>query len=766
MHKNHLTLLLVIILMGVLFSCSTSSKPEKKENSSVLLCVKIGEKYGFINEKGKIIIEPQFDNANLIFRENMCFAILGEKKGFIDNEGNIIIELEDSVNWVYPFKDGLAVILFENDRYNLIDKNGEYIFNEPKCNVECYIDKDGEETYIYIKNKNDSHINNVKRNQLRNFNIFDAQGNMIGESYEDIGCFSEGLCNIKLNNKYGLIDKSGKIVIDTIFDMAAAFTPDGIAYVRKDTVEYFIDKSGNKLFAFDKILTGFTYNRAAVLEKEKKYLIDKFGHKIVEVDADTIYSFSIQDSLATIIKNNQASKIDTTGKIVLSTKYKYVGSFINGVALVSKNEKWGLIDKNGNEIIKPSFSHLGRLSFECLGLIPDLQAVCLVNEIDNSAEFSYYDLKGNLIGKDLLASRLSFSNETLTRENFIKYFDLRLSDLDPIEGIYYVTIESYYQNRTNPNIVGINDSKSVFYAIAKDPQYGDFKVALIGSNNQWWFNKFIKIGESNKYAIVPNYQTGKYSSEGKFTLEDPYKFDFRLELGHNDSYNFFVTYEFEKDYPPVAEYEKIQKAEWTGSGFAIADGYIATNYHVASGAKNIRIKGIGGNFKKSYKAVVVANDKDNDISILKIVDKDYEGMGTIPYKIVKTIIDVGENIIVLGYPKVETMGEEIKVTEGIISSSTGFQGNRSMYQISAAVQPGNSGGPMFDDKGTVIGIVCAKHADAENANYAVKISNLFSLINSSNLGIKVADNKVNEKKVSNIVKKVKNYVYLIECNSR
>lgn len=141
-------------------------------------------------------------------------------------------------------------------------------------------------------------------------------------------------------------------------------------------------------------------------------------------------------------------------------------------------------------------------------------------------------------------------------------------------------------------------------------------------------------------------------------------------------------------------------------------------------------------------------------------------MGSIPYKIGKMMVDVGENIFVLGYPKVDTMGEEIKVTEGIISSSSGFQGNSSMYQISAAVHTGNSGGPLFDDEGTVIGIVCAKHSDAENANYAVKISNLFSLINSSNLGIKVAENNVNEKKVSSIVKKVKNYVYLVECNSR
>ena len=89
-----------------------------------------------------------------------------------------------------------------------------------------------------------------------------------------------------------------------------------------------------------------------------------------------------------------------------------------------------------------------------------------------------------------------------------------------------------------------------------------------------------------------------------------------------------------------------------------------------------------------------------------------------------------------------------------------------MYQISAPVQSGNSGGPLFDNEGNVIGIICAKHADAENANYAVKVSYLFSLVNSSGIGIKLPDkNNVSSKSLSKKVKKVKPFVYLIECRS-
>ena len=75
-----------------------------------------------------------------------------------------------------------------------------------------------------------------------------------------------------------------------------------------------------------------------------------------------------------------------------------------------------------------------------------------------------------------------------------------------------------------------------------------------------------------------------------------------------------------------------------------------------------------------------------------------------------------------------TMGDEVKLTNGIISSKSGFQGDVTSYQITAPVQQGNSGGPLFDSKGNIIGIINAKHAGAENASYAIKASYLMNLI--------------------------------------
>lgn len=749
--------ILLIIFSLIVFSCSNEKFEEKKDSN--LLRIQIGDKFGFINEDGKIVIEPQFDDANLTFVNDKCFVVIGDRKGIINHSGEFIFELPDSVAYVYPYEEGFAKVKLKSGAYNIIDSLGSFIFNKAKYNIE--INNDNGNIYFVGEPYPDSLMVNKESNWI----IIDEAGAILYETNDSIGRFSENLCPIRVNNKWGYIDPNGKVVIDPQYDKALNFSIEKIARVKKDGLDYYIDVRGNTLFSCDKALTPLIFDRAIIERNGEKILADKKGNNICSINADKVYSFSEKDSLATIIKDGKASKINLQGEVILNTKYDNIEEFNNGLAFVKRNKKTGVIDLNGKEIINPTFDWVGRLSANEYGLSSNINVICLVKEENNQNIFYYFDLNGNLIGKDM-PSPEAYIPQNPQKEDFVKYFDSKLTELDPIEGIYYVTYNDYYQNRINPNIIGLNNSSSEFYALVKDDNKNEYWAYCTDGSNKHWVNKFIRIGESNNYAITKIDRDYKYSSEGKVTIEDPLKFEFRLERDHNDNYNFFVTYEFVKDYPPLSEYEKIQQVDWTGSGFAIADGYIATNYHVTSGAKNIRIRGVNGDFDKSYKAMVVASDKDHDLVIVRIVDKDFDGMKEIPYQIGKSSTDVGENIFILGYPQIDTMGEEIKLTEGVISALSGYKGNQSMFQISAAVQPGNSGGPLFNEEGNVIGVVCAKHADAENANYAVKVSYLFSLVNSSNLGIKLADNKVNENKISSIVKKVKSFVYLIECSSK
>lgn len=226
----------------------------------------------------------------------------------------------------------------------------------------------------------------------------------------------------------------------------------------------------------------------------------------------------------------------------------------------------------------------------------------------------------------------------------------------------------------------------------------------------------------------------------------------------------------------IKEYEEAQQKEaaeiamnqeWTGTGFALNKGYIVTNYHVVENAKGIMVQGVQGSFDTEYNAVVVAIDKYNDIAIIKIEDNQFNGFGNIPYSVDMQMAEVGDDVFVLGYPLTQTMGDEIKLTNGIISSRTGFQGDVSLYQMTAPVQPGNSGGPMFNSKGNVVGIVCAQHTGTDNVGYAIKTSYLRNLAESSSLtSIFPKNNKVSTLPLSGKVKSLKKFVYLIKCSNK
>ena len=755
--KNNYFSAFIFLLVGFTFISCRNIKTN--DDASSLYRILVGNKYGFINSKGKIVIDPQYDAAFWSFTDGICYVNLGDKKYLIDKNGTRVKELPDSIITVLNFVDKLALIRSYNESgadginifvqsEGIMNTNAELIL--PAIYYDVSVNIDGNDTFIRVRKHNQKYF------------MTDANGNMLGTECDSILTgFSQGLCAIKLNGKWGYMDKTGKIVIEPIYDFARVFTQDGISRVRKGNENMFIDKTGKCITSVDKTLSGMVHNRALVVLDGEKCLIDRNGCKICNIDCDKIYSFE-DDFMATIISNGKAQKIDTMGNVVLKTDYGYIGTFNENIALAEHKDRWGLIDINGNEVVK--LEHSGFYSND------NNDNIYIFYDYNKSSQLvlSYYDKNGTLLWKDIPSRSVSKPQFYPTREEFVEYFDANISILDPIEGIYYVTYKDYYQDRNNYSNIGLNRSNSTFYAIVREePNQNDFGAYLIDGSNKCWVNKFVKLGDSNNYAIIKTDDDVNYSSEGKVKLEDPYEFDFRLETGKNDWYNFFVTYEFIRDYPSVSDLEQYQTPEWTGTGFAIADGYIATNYHVTNGAKTIRIKGIKGEMNKSYKGVVIASDKQYDLSIIKIIDADFETFGKIPYRIGKSMIEVGDNVFVLGYPMITSMGNEIKLTEGIVSSSTGYKGDESMYQISAAVQPGNSGGPLFNEDGDIVGVICASHSKAENANYAIKVSYLNRLISTSGYNIELnPKNRIHNKKLSSKVKCLKDYVFIIECSSR
>lgn len=222
-----------------------------------------------------------------------------------------------------------------------------------------------------------------------------------------------------------------------------------------------------------------------------------------------------------------------------------------------------------------------------------------------------------------------------------------------------------------------------------------------------------------------------------------------------------------KMYPTASEMEQIasENSKWSGTCFAIGGKYVATNYHVVEDAKNLVVSGIKGSYSKDYAVEVVVTDKINDLAILKITEPGFTGFGALKYGFKTQTTDIGTDVFVLGYPLITTMGEDIKLTTGVISSKSGFMGDVSQYQISAPVQPGNSGGPLFDNRGNVIGIVSAKHTGAENAGYAIKLSYLKNLAESANETIALSStNTISTLSLPEKVKAISSNVLIVKAN--
>ena len=196
-----------------------------------------------------------------------------------------------------------------------------------------------------------------------------------------------------------------------------------------------------------------------------------------------------------------------------------------------------------------------------------------------------------------------------------------------------------------------------------------------------------------------------------------------------------------------------------GTCFAInADGYLVTNYHVIQDAQKIRIRGINKDFNHTHPANIITTDEKNDIALLKVENVTIDH---IPYGISSDILNVGDDVFVLGYPLRTVMGDEIKLTNGLVSSRTGYKGDITSYQISATIQPGNSGGPLFDKNGNVIGIVNARLA-VENAAYAIETPYLLALLSSENEIPITPSGSLNNLPLPKQVEQIRNFIYIVE----
>jgi S1-C subfamily serine protease len=186
---------------------------------------------------------------------------------------------------------------------------------------------------------------------------------------------------------------------------------------------------------------------------------------------------------------------------------------------------------------------------------------------------------------------------------------------------------------------------------------------------------------------------------------------------------------------------------------------------VINSANKIQVEITSDGISKVYSAVLVQKDVDNDLAIIKINDDSFKSLEKLKYSFKESgAIEVGSSVFTIGFPlALSGMGKEAKFTDGKISAKTGYNGSLNSFQSTIAIQPGNSGGPVFNDKGELIGVINAGIKSADNVAYAIKLNYIKNLIEAIGETTTLPNNtQILGLSIEEKIKVLSNYVTLIK----
>jgi len=240
------------------------------------------------------------------------------------------------------------------------------------------------------------------------------------------------------------------------------------------------------------------------------------------------------------------------------------------------------------------------------------------------------------------------------------------------------------------------------------------------------------------------------------------------------------------------EKEKKQKPQPTpktatsGSGFFVSKkGHVITNQHIVNKCKEVTV---GDNAQKQVTADVLETDRSNDLALLRISSSKMASADTksLISKLGITVVplashgllrsedvELGERVLVAGYPYGDIFSNTIKVTGGMVSANRGLGDDTGQFQMDAAVQPGNSGGPIYDENGNIVGVVVAQlnkrkfekmvGSMPENVNFGIKASTVRQFLTSSGLPTKWSK-RSKSMSTRELAKIAKNQTVMVVCH--
>jgi serine protease Do len=357
----------------------------------------------------------------------------------------------------------------------------------------------------------------------------------------------------------------------------------------------------------------------------------------------------------------------------------------------------------------------------------------------------------------------------LTKDSLVSKY-LRGRDLDLVEGVWVWADNSYE--------VLITRNSSASY-----PQY-EYLGIITDSRRSGWTLGDIKMALKktvSDYVYSGIYFMQNATEEGTaFTLPNENMIEMSLPTG---PYGMSEKTQLIRTYPPkdsrIGAMSKGSAITKTGTGFFISSDIVATNYHVVADSKEIAVTWN----ERRLPASIVMKDQVNDLALLRVafpsggIERNLAAVQVVPLSMgdVRTVKD-GDKVFTIGYPLTSELGKRARVSEGIVNSTVGVEDDPRMLQISVPIQPGNSGGPLFNNLGQVIGVVTSTINNAylilqkgtfpQNVNFAMKINYLNNLVSllpgDTNLARNLRPREIN---ASQLMETTRNSILFIESSN-
>lgn len=344
-------------------------------------------------------------------------------------------------------------------------------------------------------------------------------------------------------------------------------------------------------------------------------------------------------------------------------------------------------------------------------------------------------------------------------ELFEKYFNNALNEAEKLSFEEKIRIDGSFKQRAESHFAFLRSIQE--YGSRKelkqtlDQIHSELEVPVIEIKTSRWEKYWPTVAIAACVALIctiGTFFTLQYNdSRHQADYREMRKTVDQLNKSHNQ-----ILKDIKKNQKP-----EIAPGKYSGSGFLIStNGYIVTSYHVVKSADSIFVE--NEKFGR-LKVAMVYNNPLTDVALLLITDDQFKNLPYVPLAIRRQEGNLGEPVYTLGYPR-----NEIVYGDGTISATSGFEQNENSYQISIPVNPGNSGGPMLDQQGAVIGIINGVQTEARGAAFAIKSGVLLQEIESipqDSLFAPVKINKANQ--LANLsrvnqIKRWRDYVFIVK----